>query len=43
MKKLIISVTYDEDQISFDDIRDNMVEFITSTPAYIIARFHKDD
>ena len=43
MKELNIHITYDEDQIDYDDIRDNINEFITSTPAYIKAVFYEED
>ena len=43
MKYLIIHIVYDEDQISCEEIRDNINEFITSTSAYIKAQFHEED
>ena len=42
MKNLIIHITYDEDKISSEEIRDYIKEFIIATPAYIRARFHEE-
>lgn len=43
MKELNIHMTYDGDEISSEEIMDNIKHFITSTPAYIKAVLYKED
>ena len=42
MKYVIIYMTYDEDQVSVEEIRDSLKEFITEHHAYMTAHFHKE-
>ena len=42
MKELIILITYDEDQISIEEIGDHINHFITSSPANIKAQYYEE-